>query len=168
MSRILITTNCLLILIISTSLNSCFSDNGEVFNALSDLSNGLSKDTVTKFEFTINDTASVYDIDLLIRHDVNYPHYNLYLDCELGTDSILHYKKVREFFLFDPSTGNPNGFNTFMTGKSLGGFYDHQYPLFNKIRFSTIGTYTISLKNYMRDNKPVNLHAIGLSINKLD
>lgn len=152
------------ILFIGLSISSCVSDNGEIYNKLSDLGNGLSKDSSIVFDFEIKDTSRTYDIDLLVRHDINYPYYNLYLDCELGTDSLLNYKRVRELFLFDPTTGNPEGFNTFLTGKSLGGIYDHKFPLFGKIKFSEIGTYRISLKNYMREDKPIAIHALGLSI----
>lgn len=169
MLPILTKINYFWILLIGLALSSsCVSDNGEVYSNLSDLNNGLPKDSSLTFEFTIEDTVTAYDIDLLIRHDIDYPYYNLYLDCELGTDSILNYKKVRELFLFDPATGNPEGFNTFLTGKSLGGIYDHEFPLFSKIRFSETGKYQITLKNYMREDKPIDLHAIGLSIKTKD
>ena len=164
MLPILTKTNYFWTLIIGLALSSCISDNGEVYNSLSDLSKGLPKDSTLTYEFEIKDTTKTYDIDLLVRHDINYPYYNLYLDCELGTDSLLNYKKVRELFLFDPTTGNPEGFNTFLTGKSLGGLYDHKFPLFGEIKFSETGIYRISLKNYMREDKPIDIHAIGLSL----
>lgn len=163
MLPILTKINFIWILLI-VGISSCVSDNKEVYNNLTDFSNGFSKDTVITYEFNIEDTVTAYDISLLVRHDINYPYYNLYLDCELGTDSTLNYKKVRELFIFDPATGNPEGFNTYLKGKSLGGIYDHEFPLFGKIRFSSPGKYQISLKNYMREDKPIELQAIGLSI----
>lgn len=163
MSPILTKVNFCLILI-ATLISSCISDNNEVYNHLVDLDHGLKKDTSLIFDFVIEDTTKSYDIKLLLRHDLTYPHYNVYFDCELGTDSTIGYKKVRELFLFDPSTGNPEGFNTYLTGKSLGGIYDHQYLFFQNIRFTNTGTYRIKLKNYMREDHPIPLHSIGLSI----
>ncbi len=158
----------IILLVLLSLLSTCVSDQGEVYNEIYTFDKGLQKDSIIQYDFEIKDTTKSYDIALLLRHDVDYSYYNLYLQCELRSDSLSHYKKTREFFLFEPKTGNPEGFGTFYHGKSLGGIYDHQYPLFKAMKFTEAGKYSFRFKNHMRDDKSANIHAMGVSIRILD
>lgn len=134
-----------------------------IFEDNQSLKDGLWKrEEPISFEFEIKDTSKKYDILYNIRNDVNYPYYNLYVTY------YLHYpdgKKIdsllMDIILFDKSTGKP-------FGEGTGGIKTHQLPAFPNFKFSQIGKYKYSFKQYMRLNPLKGIMSMGLRIEEAE
>ncbi len=114
---------------------------------------------------TITDTSQLYDISFFVRHEVDYGYYNLFTNVKLSFDTTTIISETREHILFDAISGSPESESTFLTGKKMGGQYDHEYPLYDKIRFKEVGDYTIAISQMMRDEDALTgINAIGLKV----
>lgn len=142
---------------------SACQDAQVVFEDNQSIKDGLWKrEEPISFEFEIKDTAQKYDLLYNIRNDINYPHYNLYVTY------YLHYpdgKKIdsllMDILLFDKASGKP-------FGEGTGGIRTHQLPAFTDFKFSQVGKYKYSFKQYMRLNPLKGILSMGLRVEQAE
>lgn len=112
------------------------------------------------FEFVVDDASTVYSVDYYVRNTLDYPFNNLYVNYSLENAKGDTLRSSRhESILFDQSTGKP-------FGKTAGDFYDHEFALFPEFTFPDTGTYTFTMKQYMRVDTLQHVYAVGLKVAK--
>lgn len=102
------------------------------------------RDSIQRFSFEIPDSTRMYNVRATFRNSASYPFYNLYFQFTLKdpSEQIL-VQELKDVNLFDPKTGEP-------FGSGLGDLFDHDFVLIENYRFPSVGTYSISLEQYMR------------------
>ena len=143
------------------ALTACQQDASIIYKENVDIGGGkwYVKNTPS-FTFTITDATVTYDLYYTVRNGLAYPYYNLYLTRYL-TDSTGHELESRldELLLMDPKTGQPRG-------KGLGDIYDNKVVLKRAYRFPKPGTYTLRIKQYMRQDPLPDVVSVGISVEK--
>ncbi|MFN3589261.1 MAG: gliding motility lipoprotein GldH [Spirosomataceae bacterium] len=119
---------------------------------------------VPSFTFRIEQPDEPLNYYYIIRNDVDYAYYNLFIKYTLSDSSgrVLQ-SRMEEITLFDPKTGKP-------LGNGLGDLFDHQIKAtsLQNFRFPTSGSYTLKIEQYMRQDPLAGLMTIGLTIEKPD
>jgi gliding motility-associated lipoprotein GldH len=112
-----------------------------------------------EFSFEITDTTSLYRSYLLLRHTHAYAYKNIWI--ELSTrqpgDSIFQVAK------FELNLQKADGQ---WLGSGFSDIWEIRYPLFSDLRFRKIGTYTLRMKQIMRDDPLENIMSAGIRIEK--
>jgi gliding motility-associated lipoprotein GldH len=112
------------------------------------------------FEFTITDTTQRYDVYFNVRNASSYGYYNLYMKHTLTApngqvlSTLLH-----QMLLMDPKTGEPRG-------KGAGDIFDHEFLALPAQRFRQVGTYKITLEQYMRQDALPGIMSVGVRVAK--
>lgn len=145
------------------SFSAC-QDN-RVYEQNIDLKNGQWYiDSVLTFQFKIEDAQSKYDFLYNIRNSVRYPYYNMYVTFYLE-DSLGNVidQELQNITLMDSRTGEP-------FGSGLGDIFSHQLniPRLTAYKFPDKGTYTLKLKQYMRQDPLPEILSLGLRVEKSD
>jgi gliding motility-associated lipoprotein GldH len=116
-----------------------------------------------KFQFTIKDTVSRYNVYCNIRNSTQYPFSRIFLNFSMKDTSNNHFHKALvNDFLFDPKTGEPLG----KTG--LGDLYDHQVSVMKNYKFKREGSYLVALEQYMRTDTLQGILSVGIEVEKAD
>ena len=147
---------------------SC-SDGHRVFEQVQQIENGkwLRKEYVT-LDLPVSDTIIDYNLFYTVRNTVDYPFYNLYLrlsiEDSIGSTII---DQDNELFLFHPNTGVPTGKHNYLINTTLGGVYDHRFPIYTRLMFPHKGNYKVKIKQFMRNEDHIDgILAIGLRLDK--
>ena len=113
------------------------------------------------FTFEIADTAQVYNVYYLVRNNISYPYYNLYVKRFLtdSTNKIVN-EALNELILMDEKTGKP-------LGDGLGDLFDHKIIALKNYRFPRRGKYTFKVRQYMRQDPLVDILSMGISVEKI-
>lgn len=116
------------------------------------------------FNFKIEDINSEYNFFYNIRHNMEYPCYNLYIKYFLEDEQGKILKtNLQDVTLFDAKTGKP-------LGSGLGGVFSHQLanPELLKYKFAKKGNYTFKIIQYMREkyNPLKGIQNVGLRVEK--
>jgi gliding motility-associated lipoprotein GldH len=116
-----------------------------------------------KFQFSIQDTVSRYNVFCNIRNSTQYPYSRIFLNFTLGdtTGNDIH-KALLNDFLFDPKTGKPFG------KSGLGDLYDHQFPVLKNFQFNRNGVYSVKIEQFMRTDTLSGILSVGLDIEKAE
>ena len=114
------------------------------------------------FTFEIADTAQVYNVYYLVRNNISYPYYNLYVKRFL-TDSTNKNgnEALNELILMDEKTGKP-------LGDGLGDLFDHKIIALKNYHFPRKGKYTFKVRQYMRQDPLVDILSMGISVEKIE
>lgn len=116
------------------------------------------QDTILTFQFDIEDTVSVFDFYLNLRHTTEYRYSNIYFFVETvfpaGQQSI----DTIEFILAD-RTGE-------WYGKGFGKIKDFRVLLREAIRFPYVGEYKFRFEQAMREENLTGIKDIGISLEK--
>ena len=142
-------------------LTACQQDTAVVFNDTSDIPDGrwYVKNTPA-FRFTITDATQPYDLYYTLRHTLTYPYYNLYLTRYLTNGQGREVEsRLDELLLMDAKTGRPRG-------NGLGDLYDYKVQMKRAYRFPAPGTYTLRIKQYMRQDPLPDVVSVGISVEK--
>jgi gliding motility-associated lipoprotein GldH len=108
------------------------------------------------FTFDIKDTASLYNVYLVLRHDDAYRYKNIWLNVQLKSpDSTIAIK--REFILAD---------NTHWLGSSMDDIIEHRIPFNTSALFFKKGTYTFTLQQVMREDTLTHILNAGIRVEK--
>jgi gliding motility-associated lipoprotein GldH len=149
------------LLLIAIAFAGC--GDGKVYQKYTDFEQQywLVSDTA-RFEFTIPDTASKYNIYCNIRNSTQYPYSRIFVNFSLedSTGRSFH-KALLNDFLFDPKSGKPLG----KTG--LGDLYDHQLSVLTNYKFSGEGPYMVSLDQLMRTDTLSGVISVGIGVEKV-
>ena len=110
------------------------------------------------FTFTIKDTASLYQLYLILRHNDKYNYNNIYINLSAklpGSDSV---RKIRrDLTLATDEKG--------WLGDGMDDIYEHRIPLGDPEPLKA-GNYTFTVEQVMRENPLKNVLNIGLRIEK--
>ncbi|MDR2835482.1 MAG: gliding motility lipoprotein GldH [Bacteroidales bacterium] len=119
-----------------------------------------SSDSIITFSVEIDDTASLYNLDLLIRHANFYPYSNLWLTANIIRPNFSYAIDTIECILAED--------NGKWLGDGLGDIWD--YTKYWKQQNSTIfkqkGKYIFQINQLMRTEKLSGIMEIGLKIEK--
>ena len=90
----------------------------------------------------------------------SYPYENLYLLARVkGPDGKFVVQRIN--FTLTDAMGKP-------LGRSSGSSVDYELPMFKNKRFPSVGEYTISIEQNMRDSLINGIESIGLKIKQGD
>ena len=112
----------------------------------------------SKGSFAIADTASPYNIFLVLRHNDAYRYNNIWLNIGLQEpgDS-MHYQKLDLQLATDAEGWQGSGMNDIWEVRKLLGLR----------QFKQKGTYSFSITQIMRDNPLLNIMSVGLRVEKV-
>jgi len=115
-------------------------------------------DSVTTFDFQVDNNDKPYNIYLNVRNTNTYPYYNLYVKYSLEDTlgNVLESDLVN-YDLFHEKTGKP-------FGAGLGDIFSHQFPLQEDYKFPNSGGYQIKLQQYMRQDSLQGIVSAGVRI----
>lgn len=99
-------------------------------------------DEVREFDVDLNDTSTLYNVLIQIRHTTDYPMRNLYLFVHLEGPSGQTLTDTINYML-----ANPDGS---WIGKGVGNLRELRYLYRKNTRFPEPGTYTVRLEQGMR------------------
>jgi len=121
---------------------------------------GWSADSAYVFQFPIADASASYDILYHIRHDLDYPYYNLFIQAELS-DSAGNGLVVdkHEMILLDAETGKP-------LGSGLGGVYSKDFIALARVHFPKPGIYKAKVSQFMREPWLAGIKDFALQVKK--
>ncbi len=114
------------------------------------------------FSFTIKDTASPYQLFLILRHSDKYSFNNIYINLHAKQPGIDTAQVVK----YDLVLGtNEDGW----LGSGMDDIYEHRIPLTpagQEYYFKKPGDYVFSIEQIMRENPLKNVLDVGLRIEK--
>jgi len=110
-------------------------------------------------EFTITDTVSTYNVFVTLRHTDAYAYKNIWLFLSTRQPGDSTFQKERFELILQDQEGK-------WIGTGMSDIWEVRYPLFNNIRFTKQGTYTIRLQQTMRDNPLLHVMNAGVRIEK--
>ncbi|MFN3783740.1 MAG: gliding motility lipoprotein GldH [Spirosomataceae bacterium] len=117
---------------------------------------------IPTFTFKVERPEEPLNYYYIVRNDVDYAYYNLFIKYTLlDSSGRVIRAKMEEITLFDPKTGKP-------FGKGLGDIFDHQIKAtsLQNFRFPAPGNYTIKIEQYMRQDPLAGIMTMGLTIEK--
>lgn len=115
---------------------------------------------VPSFTFRIDDTTATYNLYYTLRNNLSYPYYNLYLTRYLIDNQGKELEsRLDELILLDPKTGKP-------LGDGLGDLLDHKVLIKRNYRFPHAGSYTLRIRQYMRQDPLPDIVSVGISVEK--
>jgi len=110
------------------------------------------------FKPTINDTLSVVNISILIRHNNSYPNQNLFLFVK--TISPLGFY-VKDTVLINLADDKGKWY-----GKGFANIWTHEILYKKNVKFPFQGIYTFQIEQAMRNNPLPGIVNIGIKISK--
>jgi gliding motility-associated lipoprotein GldH len=112
---------------------------------------------VKSFEFEVNDTVSLYDLSVNLRHNAAYKYANLYLFIELKFPNGKRAMDTLECVLADAS-------GRWYGNSGLGDIYDCQFGYYSNRQFPLAGTYRAEIVQAMRDEPLTGITDIGFRV----
>lgn len=110
-------------------------------------------------EFDITDTVSHYNVFVTLRHTDAYAYKNIWLFLSTRQPGDSTFQKERFELTLQDHEGK-------WIGTGMSDIWEVRYPLFNNIRFTKKGIYTIRLQQTMRDNPLLHVMNAGIRIEK--
>lgn len=109
--------------------------------------------------FNIEDTASLYNLYIVLRHSDAYGYNNIWIRCTAFNpgDST---KKSRDYNL--PLANNENGW----TGSGMDDIFEHRVLIQPNTKFSRSGNYTFVLEQIMREDPLEHVFNVGMRVQK--
>ncbi len=114
-----------------------------------------------EINFTITDTVSAYNVFVTLRHTDAYAYKNIWLYISTQQPGNNNIQKER----FEFTLQNQNGE---WIGTGMSDIWEVRLPLFETIRFTKQGNYTIRLQQTMRDNPLLHIMNAGIRIEKVN
>jgi len=149
------------LIVFSVSLSMVACGDKTVINEQSDIQEGLwHLDSLVSFQFEIEDTTSIYQVQYNVRYAVDYPYYNLFLKYYLEDSAgEMLSSELQELVLFDKKTGEP-------LGEGLGDLFDRGVQVFEDQKFPYAGVYNFKVKQFMRMEQLPGILSFGLKVQK--
>jgi gliding motility-associated lipoprotein GldH len=141
------------VLLSSCSTMDTFEKNAEIPN------HEWSYSLQPEINFTITDTISPYNVFVTLRHTDAYAYKNIWLYISTRQPGDSSFQKER----FELTLQQQNGE---WIGTGMSDIWEVRYPLFNNLRFTKSGNYTIRLQQTMRDNPLLHVMNAGIRIEK--
>jgi gliding motility-associated lipoprotein GldH len=112
-----------------------------------------------ELSFTVTDTTSLYNVLVVLRHTDAYAYKNIWLFIATKTPGDSTFQRER----FELNLQDQDGR---WIGSGMNDTREIRYPVFENIRFTKTGTYTIRLQQTMRDNPLLHVMNAGIRIEK--
>lgn len=136
-------------------------DRNKVYEKNIEIDNNLWKNSESvKFEFEIDDTVSLHNVFINIRHASGYQFNNLWLFVKSSAPNGQTNIDTLECVMSD-KTGK-------WLGDGLGDIYDLQLPWRLNVRFPVKGKYTVEFKQAMRVEVLPGIMDMGLRVEKAE
>jgi len=136
-------------------------DKNRVYEDYTKIENSIwNHENIVKFEFEIDDTSSMNNVLINLRHANIYPYNNLWLFVKSSAPNGTINIDTVECILVNKE-------NRWL-GDGMGDIWDIQIPWKNNIRFSRQGVYRIEFEQAMRVENLPGIMDIGLRIEKTD
>ena len=144
---------CLLVVCLSSCDRSrVFEDNTELSDYTWDVKNKIA------FDVNIDDTTSLHNLYVNVRHASHYPFANLYLFITIKFPNGKMAKDTLEC-IFQDETGH-------WKGEGMGDIWDNQILWKPKVKFPLKGTYTFEYEHAMRMEQVPFIMDMGLRVEK--
>ena len=141
------------LLFVAFGMSSCMDTTYEKYMPIKD--NTWSKEQACCFEFQVDDSTLLYDIDVEVRNNNFYPYQNLWLLCEeLHADSIFVRDTLNCELADVFGKWHGSGISIFQTS----------FPLRKSYRFPKTGKYSISIKHGMRNDALLGIREVGVRL----
>ncbi|MDD4149804.1 MAG: gliding motility lipoprotein GldH [Bacteroidales bacterium] len=147
-------TLSLVLVIMACDRNRVYEDYTKIENSI------WNQENIVKFEFEIDDTNSMNNVLINLRHASIYPYNNLWLFVKSSAPNGTINIDTVECILVNKE-------NRWL-GDGMGDIWDIQIPWKNNIRFSRQGVYRIEFEQAMRVENLPGIMDIGLRIEKID
>ncbi len=146
-----------LIMLLMLAFTSCTQN--KVFEKFVKIENyNWKRDKIIKFEVPIEDTLSLYDVTLTIRHTSYYAYANIRVNMMISYPS--GDMRVKDYNIF---VRNPDGsFN----GDGAGDLWDVTHPALEGVSFPVKGTYVFEVQNVMPLVETPDIMDVGLIVRK--
>lgn len=147
----------MIISIVFLTIGSC--DRNRVYdqNARIDAGGWMPRDG-KEFQVEINDTISIYNLYIHLRHTNDYPFSNIFFFVQTRFPDGQLYRDTVEYILADPSGK--------WSGKGLGKIKDNRFPFRKMIHLPRKGTYVFRIEQAMREKQLKGIHDVGLRIER--
>jgi len=144
----------LLFFFTSCDSNRVFEDNIDIPDYSWDVKNKLS------FDVTIEDTTTLYNLYVNVRHASHYPYANLYMFITIKfPNGKLAKDTLESVFL---------GENGKWKGDGMGDIWDNQILWKPNVKFTLIGKYTFEYEHAMRMEQVPFIMDVGLRVEKAE
>ena len=115
------------------------------------------------FTFNIQDTSSVYDVMLILRHNEKYRYNNIWLKLTIQSPG----DSAQTIRIEKTLATNKDGW----LATAMDDIYDHRISINNElaennISFKTPGEYTFTLQQDMREDPLLHVMNVGLRVEK--
>lgn len=138
-------------------LSAC--TNNKIFEKYIKTGNNIWKrDDIKKFEVPIEDTLSLYDVTIAIRHSSYYAFANIKVNLTISYPS--GDMRTKEFNIF---VRNEDGS---FKGDGAGDLWDVAYPALQGVSFPFKGTYVFEIQNVMPLMETPDIMDVGLIVRK--
>ena len=146
-----------LILLLLLAFNSC--THNKIFEKYVKLENNRWKrDKIIKFEVPVEDTLSLYDVTIAIRHSTYYAYTNIRVSMAITYPS--GDMRAKEYNI---SIRNTDGS---FKGDGAGDLWDITYPALQGASFPFKGTYVFEVQNVMPLMETPDILDVGLIVRK--
>jgi gliding motility-associated lipoprotein GldH len=112
-----------------------------------------------EFTFEITDTTSLYRSYFLLRHTHAYAYKNIWVELSSRQPGDSTFQVAKFELNLQKADGQ-------WLGSGFSDIWEIRYPLFSDLRFRKIGTYTLRMKQIMRDDPLENIMSAGIRIEK--
>ena len=116
-------------------------------------------DSLANFTFK-PENDDKYALYLTLRNSDSYESCNMHLVYTLTEQKDTLSTERKELILTDCNTGQP-------LGKSVGTFFDYEFPLKENIDLKAGKNYLVSFKQFMRQDTLKGVHAVGFQLRKM-
>jgi len=146
-----------LVFLLLLILSAC--TNNKIFEKYIKTGNNVWKrDNVIKFEVPVDDTLSMYDVTIAIRHSSYYAFANIKVNLTISYPS--GDMRTKEFNIF---VRNEDGS---FKGDGAGDLWDVTYPALQGVSFPFKGTYIFEIQNVMPLMETPDVMDVGLIVRK--
>lgn len=153
-------TGILLIIIVFVAIIiSC--DSNRVFQEYKSIDNNVwQHDDIISFDFDIEDTVSLHNLFINIRHTTNYPFNNMWLFVTSTSPEGLYVVDTVQCIFADKSGK--------WLGDGSGSLWDNKILWKQLVRFPNAGTYSVKYQHGMRLKSLPGVVDVGFRIEKFD
>jgi len=146
------------IIFITISLFSC--DRNKVYEEYVEIENNVwSNKNIVKFEFEVEDTSSLHNVYINVRHASLYQYNNLWLFVTSSAPNGTKETDTVECVLIDKENK--------WIGEGLGDIWDVQIPWKSNVRFNHTGTYRVQFEQAMRVDELPGIMDMGLRVEEV-
>lgn len=114
-----------------------------------------------EISFDISDTTALYNVFVNLRHTDAYAYRNIWLEIETRRPADSLFQKER----FELNLQQPDGQ---WMGTGYADIWEVRHPLFSGIQFKRSGTYTVRLRQIMRDDPLAHVMNAGIRVEKIN